>query len=563
MQAEYSDYSERSWNSESFRDQNQNQTNESELAQETEPKQEIIETRESGNSTIIDFISNIPTVIADLMTSQPENPTEYPCTEMFPKEYGTKNETNKKALKALFQKDSVWKSGTTGDIVLTFGDDKAPGCSPEAAWSLIGNQAIKSLKDNPKWPTMNLGFIDPPTMDDKKYGKSFTLGKDTFDQYKYMKATRNYCTSSGMTSCNADKSKYKNHKNDWVAGSTVIHEFCHALGMLHEHQNNLFNSMAIQANSDDFVSGNTKCTMPPQTSHSTCAPGEPCLDPAAVIKYYKQLTDNNYCDALDMAISNVLTRYSCKPEEGDKCNFEGSVYDPDSIMLYALPDSWIKGPNPTYPNFILSCKDKEWLSREYPMSSTEMPAITVKLTDKNAEPWKFAWVQRTLIDNLLPLIGIVFIFVDEKGSQNVYRPLENPVNPLKDPKYYTKMYYMSGQKNCPQVADMGPTLEPVAFEGGSSEVTFAPIPDKKESVENFYSDDEKQEPEDSEEPEEKEDSVENLENIPETKNSGLKMFDIILLMLIAFVMIYLLMQLRKSTKQNTKHNTKVFPKIKN
>ena len=117
--------------------------------------------------------------------------------------------------------------------------------------------------------------------------------------------------------------------------------------MLHEHQNNLFNSNNIKLNRD------------------------------AVISYYQNIgmTEAD-------ATANVLTRYDCS--SSNNCDYVGSMFDPKSIMLYALPDDWVDGPNPTKPNFVLSDLDKQWLTKEYPSKPTEAyPQITVQFIDPN------------------------------------------------------------------------------------------------------------------------------------------------------------------------------------
>ena len=77
--------------------------------------------------------------------------TTYPCIQMYPKAA-----ENLKVDRAVFQKDSIWKPGSKGLITVTFGLQQCSGCSPDAAWSLIGKFCPEGN------PGMNLGFIDPP-----------------------------------------------------------------------------------------------------------------------------------------------------------------------------------------------------------------------------------------------------------------------------------------------------------------------------------------------------------------------------------------------------------------
>ena len=225
---------------------------------------------------------------------------------------------------------------------------------------------------------MNLGFIDPPYT-------SFTLNGVTYTAPA--SATRNYCGTTGPGSCTPG----------WVPGATVIHEFGHALGMLHEHQNNLQSSNPIVLNKPD------------------------------VVAYYN-------CNGMGEsgAATNVLDTYSCTP--GQTCNYAGTKFDPMSIMLYYLPNEWIQGcppypnlndcnyilgpqsatgtcsKNPTRPNFVLSSEDIGWLQQQYPLNTTDPPVITVKFIDPNPEPWKVAWVQKIITETYGPLLGVKWNF---------------------------------------------------------------------------------------------------------------------------------------------------------
>ncbi len=286
----------------------------------------------------------------------------------------------KKSLSALFQKSLIWTPGSEGSITITFGTGCDDGCSPEASWSQVGKQS------NDLNPSMNLGFIDPPYVD-------FIFGPKKYFSKDFKDATRNYCVvpegsevpDGALLSHNpipgfCDKG--------WEPGATVIHEFCHALGMLHEHQNNL----------------------PDPNDPSKKNPI--VLDVGSVINYYRDqgMTEED-------AQSNVIDIYDCDkgPEE---CDYIGSRFDPDSIMLYALPDDWIKKGhnNPTRPNFKLSSTDIEWLKKQYPKVNN-YPQLTITFIDSDEPMWKQAWVQKIIIEKLLPIIGVGMRFVgsDDKA----------------------------------------------------------------------------------------------------------------------------------------------------
>ncbi len=295
----------------------------------------------------------------------------FPCTEMLP--IGGKYDKNN--MKAVFQKNAIWPQGARGSITLTFGSEKmidnkiCNGCSPNAAWSLIGSNSSADI------PSMNLGFIDPPTSEFTFKDKSYPL--DLF------------------------QTEHRNFEDNpkWEPGATVVHEFCHALGMLHEHQNNLFGSNKIQLNED------------------------------AVIDYYANQNGGNRILAKEIATINVIEWYN------KRSDYEGSRYDPLSIMLYPLPDTFIKPgyKNPTDGNFTLSKLDKRWLYKEYPLDSRNYPVLTVEFIDNYPVEWKEAWIIKVIQDKLSPFVGIKWIFETNFFGQVVVEPTYNPTyNPLKE-----------------------------------------------------------------------------------------------------------------------------------
>lgn len=288
-----------------------------------------------------------------------------PCSEMLP----MIGDTN--VFKAITLKDSIWKPGDKGTITITFGDYNCEQCSRDVAWSYIGRYS------NIQTPSMNLGYIDPPFGTFEYLGKTYTVPNN---------ATRNHCNPTNCPS-------------GWSPGSVIIHEFGHALGMMHEHQNNLgdSNPIDIQKNQVNMY-------------YSCIGMGE------------------------EGANANVLDMYSCGPNNDSRCEYSGTKFDPDSIMLYPYPDPWIKGCgsyntsncetiirwenkpacniNPTKLNTRLSKTDKEWLGLNYP-KTTDPPVITVKFVDSDVESWKIAWVQKTVLDNF-SFLGIKWVFETEQ-----------------------------------------------------------------------------------------------------------------------------------------------------
>lgn len=267
------------------------------------------------------------------------NQVTAPCSLMV-KASQEKNTSPSLVFSAITLTNAVWRPGDKGTITITFGDYPSPECDPAASWSQIGKESNGII------PSMNLGFVDPP------FGPWTDADGKKWDAPP-LSVTRNYCAENGgPNTC----------RPGWIPGATVVHEFGHALGMMHEHQNNLNNANPIKIN----------------------------LNKQNVINYYVKLT-GNYDDGEQQAETNVLEFYS------DKGTYAGTKYDPESIMLYSLPDNWVKGKNPTRANFKLSNQDKDWLKSLYPKSQKNQPVLTVKFVDRNPEPWKMAWVKYVIL----------------------------------------------------------------------------------------------------------------------------------------------------------------------
>ena len=114
----------------------------------------------------------------------------------------------------------------------------------------------------------------------------------------------------------------------WFDVATVIHEFGHALGMIHEHQN---------------PKGNTIQWNQP-----------------AVYKWAKRTQgwgDNT-------TYSNIIEKYNSNL-------INGSKFDPDSIMLYFFPGSLTLNNKGTHQNLRLSINDVIYLNSMYPINNVK------------------------------------------------------------------------------------------------------------------------------------------------------------------------------------------------
>lgn len=121
----------------------------------------------------------------------------------------------------------------------------------------------------------------------------------------------------------------------FLDGGTAAHEFGHAIGLAHEHQN-----------------------------------------PAGGIQWNEQVViremakSPNFWDE-QTARHNILSKYSAN-------QLKGTAFDPDSIMLYFFPASWTLNGIATKANDIISRMDKEFIAgaQMYPKTGTPVSAAT-------------------------------------------------------------------------------------------------------------------------------------------------------------------------------------------
>lgn len=117
----------------------------------------------------------------------------------------------------------------------------------------------------------------------------------------------------------------KDDTDDAEYSRVVLHEFGHALGCIHEHQNPKSNLEWNRPEVYRVFSG------PP-----------------------------NYWDKATID-ANILSRYST-------AQTNSSAFDPESIMLYAFPASLFKKGTGTKQNDTLSRRDKAFIAKMYPKS---------------------------------------------------------------------------------------------------------------------------------------------------------------------------------------------------
>lgn len=121
----------------------------------------------------------------------------------------------------------------------------------------------------------------------------------------------------------------------FLDGGTAAHEFGHAIGLAHEHQNP---AGGIQWNEQVVIQEMAKSP-----------------------NFWDEQTTRH----------NILRKYSAD-------QLKGTAFDPESIMLYFFPDSWTLNGIGTKENDILSRMDKEFIAgaKMYPKSGTPVSAAT-------------------------------------------------------------------------------------------------------------------------------------------------------------------------------------------
>jgi hypothetical protein len=144
------------------------------------------------------------------------------------------------------------------------------------------------------------------------------------------------------TDCRSIPSNQPTMNLGFLDGGTSAHEFGHAIGLAHEHQNP---DGGIQWNEEVVL---RELAGPP----------------------------NNWDE--ETIRHNVLTKYSADQIMGTK-------FDPESIMLYFFPDSWTTNGKGTKQNDVLSNMDKEFVkgAKMYPKAGvTPATATPLKVNAK-------------------------------------------------------------------------------------------------------------------------------------------------------------------------------------
>jgi serralysin len=219
---------------------------------------------------------------------------------------------------------------------------------------------------------------------------------DESGTYWSLVGTTSSATSSSGASMNLgfDQQTFLNPKE---LERLILHEFGHALGLAHEHQNK-----ALVFNENEAIA------------------------------YFRSHGLGHLSDA------NIKRQFEkLGPEEIDERSTE---FDVDSIMLYSFPESVA---TPTKYNYVLSTLDKETIRKLYPEEAKLIPArpgmeIEVKVSGSIVEPKKVAYYlfgkDEALFYFFAESAGDYELNVSSKADKNVIDPFQGVPLFLKDPK---------------------------------------------------------------------------------------------------------------------------------
>ena len=230
-------------------------------------------------------------------------------------------------LKAAFMKKYLWDTGSTIRIYFM---NKPLGIERKQ-YSEISNKDIDPLQKE----VDKMDIIDAiKKIINERYAKFLNLKFKFVDNIEESDIRIKFNTDEGCWSYIGTDCLNKRYKNEstmnfgWFDVQTILHEFGHALGMIHEHQNSFNNQISWD---HQKVYDWAKSTQ----------------------GWDRSTTDVNI---LDMPTEEI----------------NGSEYDPFSIMLYFYPAELTTDDKGTNENVKLSPMDVFFLSKSYP-GSKETP----------------------------------------------------------------------------------------------------------------------------------------------------------------------------------------------
>lgn len=219
-------------------------------------------------------------------------------------------------IKVAFMSDGEGVSRTSSQRILNIADDSGNKLKPDPLQRKVDGmsiqEAVRKIVSERIVPIVGIKivFVDDVTDADirisfeESSGAWSLIGTDCLNESDVTKATMNL---------------------GWFDVATTIHEFGHALGMIHEHQNPEGNKIE--------------------------------WDKQKVFEWAKSTQGWDK----ETATHNIIDRY-------DADSINGSEYDPLSIMLYFFPDNLTLNGKGTQQNLRLSAYDVKYLTLMYPGS---------------------------------------------------------------------------------------------------------------------------------------------------------------------------------------------------
>jgi serralysin len=205
--------------------------------------------------------------------------------------------------RAALQKDAKWKSGDSISVRFISGDQKLKARVTDVArrWTVPGLANLRLVFNDDPDADVRIDFIGGN-------GSWSTVGT-TCRKVPTNKATMNY----GWISADSSEETLR---------SVVLHEFGHALGLIHEHQNPL---AGFAWNEDAVIA---ELSGPP----------------------------NNWSE--QQIRFNVL-------DPASPADVAATAMDANSIMMYSIPKSWTKDGRSTGFNSDLSQQDRRFIHAQY------------------------------------------------------------------------------------------------------------------------------------------------------------------------------------------------------
>jgi len=261
------------------------------------------------------------------------------CVDRVIDNKNTKGDKNK--LKAVFLKDKLWSTGRIVTTLNVYFLDTPPKKFPrtkytEAQYSSGELDPLQKKFD--KYILYQTSIIDSIKKIVKERFEPIVNMKFNFVSDKRLSNIRISFKQSGSwsrigTDSNLISLDQPTMNFQWFDVGTVIHEFGHVLGLVHEHQNPRGNQINWN-----------------------------------LLKLYQYFGGPpNYWDPAQV-MTQIVKKYSMT-------EINGSEYDPDSIMLYFYPPELTTDGKGTKQNFKLSKYDVYWLNKQYPFPGKDNDKI--------------------------------------------------------------------------------------------------------------------------------------------------------------------------------------------